>query len=174
MTQESDLNKSIYIKRLENGESSEMEVFSKNWWNNSGIKVEKGEEYIIKASGEWQDKKYKSGPSGYKSPNLLMKAFEFSRRHKKARWFSLVACVHPNDSSLEKMTPESGNVASGLVESLKKKIYKIDCKSQISNIGGHAVLKIESYGFLYFFANDTAFSYGNNSGGISAVVTRIL
>jgi hypothetical protein len=68
-------------------------------WNHTGIRVRAGTTYVLTAAGTWIDKKYTSGPDGYDSPNLVMKAAEFNRRVRTAKWFALVCALDERAST---------------------------------------------------------------------------
>ncbi|MBL8439234.1 MAG: DUF2235 domain-containing protein [Zoogloeaceae bacterium] len=147
-------------------------VFAQKWWNAAGIEVHSGERYRIEAQGTWKDDDNKTGAEGYESNSTLLHWAEGTRRVEKALWFALIAAVHP-DPGLELKNPSAGNMVFGLAESFVRSVAKVDNASQLLATGALGELAVQKDGYLYFFANDSAFAYSNNSGFLDVRVTRI-
>jgi uncharacterized protein (DUF2235 family) len=162
-------------EHLEPEASVQDEAFAQKCWNALGLEVWRGERYEISASGQWTDRNYQATAEGYPSPNLLLRAFEGSRRVQDANWFCLIACVNP-DPGLESHNPDAGNLVTGLAQSITRGVAPLDETSQLQAVGqeGRGQLTVECDGYLYLFANDAAWAYSNNCGYLSVTVTRRL
>jgi hypothetical protein len=62
-------------------------------WNHTGLRLDAGVTYDLRAEGRWIDRTYECGPDGYDSPNLIMKLAELGRRMRQAKWFALVGAI---------------------------------------------------------------------------------
>ena len=62
---------------------------------------------------------------------------------------------------------------TGLIESAINGVTRIDDESSLVATPNGCEIEIVETGFLYFFANDSAFSYGNNTGFLMVEVTRL-
>ena len=80
------------------GESANSQIRARLHWNETGIQLVAGEQYLITASGEWVDFFIKHGPDGDPSPNAYMRSFESQRRMPNEFWFALIGGL---DSNLE-------------------------------------------------------------------------
>ena len=147
-------------------------AYAHKWWNASGVEVDVGERYRIEASGAWIDKEIHAGADGYESKAWLLHLAEGSRRMEERPWFSLVAAIHPRPD-LEANNPDSENMLTGLIESTISGVARIDDESCLLATPDGCEIEIVEPGFLYFFANDSPFSYGNNHGFLSVEVTRL-
>lgn len=147
-------------------------VYAHKWWNASGVEVDVGERYHIAASGTWIDKKIPAGADGYESSAWLQQLAEGSRRMEDRPWFALIAAVHPLPD-LEGSNPASENMLTGFLESAISGVARIDAESALLATSDGCELEIAEPGFLYFFANDSAFAYANNSGFLAVEVTRL-
>ena len=147
-------------------------VYAHKWWNASGVEVDVGERYRIEASGAWVDKEIPAGADGYESKAWLLHLAESSRRMAERPWFSLVAAIHPLPD-LEANNPDSENMLTGFIESTISGVARIDDESCLLATPSGCEIEIIEPGFLYFFANDSSYSYGNNSGFLSVEVTRL-
>ena len=147
-------------------------AYAHKWWNASGIEVDAGERYRIEASGTWVDQGTPAGADGYESTAWLRHLAKGSRRLQGRPWFSLVAAIHPRPD-LEANNPDSENMLTGLIESAINGVARIDDESSLVATPNGCEIEIIEPGFLYFFANDSAFSYGNNSGFLMVEVTRL-
>lgn len=156
---------------LKENEEVEDDVFAQNCWNAVQLEVKKGERYEIVASGKWKDKDYEAPASGYESPNDLMKRLEGTRRVKDKPWFCLIACVH-KDPTLESRNPDAGNMVTGILQSLTHSVGTHDAESQLVGVGQEGHIEPDRDGYLYLFANDSAWAYSNNSGYLTVKVRR--
>lgn len=67
------------------------EVYSRKWWNKSGIEVLAGEEYKFECTGVWKDLLTYYKADGYVLNYL--KPFEKFRRSKMENWFALIGSI---------------------------------------------------------------------------------
>lgn len=155
-------------KKLSVGESEEIEVDCKLWFDFSGILIEEGEQYIFEPDREakWMDKNIECDASGWppdlnrgrtvfgwlKEKVLESNAVGLTRRVPDANWFEIVACVG----------------ASG------KPAVPIGRGQHSQN-----PWTASNSGLLFFFANDARMSgfghnfYENNEGAINVTVKRV-
>ncbi|MDS4048837.1 glutathione transferase GstA [Accumulibacter sp.] len=147
-------------------------VHAHKWWNASGVEVDVGERYRIAASGTWLDRGVPANADGYESDGWLHHLTQGSRRLEERPWFSLVAAVHPLPD-LEASNPASENMLTGLLESTISGVARIDDESSLIATPDGCEIEIIEPGFLYFFANDSAFAYADNRGFLSVEVTRL-
>lgn len=159
-------------RRLKPGESRGCVVFAQKWWNAAGVAVEPNERYRIEAQGQWVDKTTPAGPAGYASDNSVLRHFEGSRRLGSAPWFALVAALH-SDESLELKNPVTDNMVFGAAESFVRGVARVDGESRLISTGAEGEILADRKGILYFFANDSAFAYANNSGYLDVRITRL-
>jgi glutathione S-transferase len=152
--------------------STRFPAYAHKWWNASGVEVDVGERYRIEASGVWIDKEIPAGADGYESKAWFLHLAEGSRRMEKRPWFSLVAAVHPRPD-LEANNPDAENMLAGLIESAVSGVARIDDESSLLATPNGCEIEIVEAGFLYFFANDSAFAYANNSGFLTVEITRL-
>jgi glutathione S-transferase len=152
--------------------STRFPAYAHKWWNASGVEVDAGERYRIEASGAWIDKTIPAGADGYESKAWFLHLAEGSRRMEERPWFSLVAAIHPRPD-LEANNPDSENMLTGLIESTINGVARIDDESSLLATPDGCEIEIIEPGFLYFFANDSSFAYGNNSGFLTVEVTRL-
>jgi hypothetical protein len=68
-------------------------VAARSRWSATGIRLEAGARYELRASGTWFDRQIECGPDGYPSPNLLFRLVAWLRRHPRAPWFALIGTV---------------------------------------------------------------------------------
>ncbi len=159
------------FRKLPVGGSTRFPAYAHKWWNASGIEVDVGERYRTEASGPWVDQDTPAGADGYESTAWLLHLAKGSRRLQDRPWFLLVAAIHPRPD-LEANNPDSENVFTGLIESTISGVARIDDESSLVPTPNGCEVEIVEPGFLYFFANDSAFSYGNNTGFLMVEVTR--
>jgi len=62
-------------------------------WEDTALKLVKGERYRFEASGRWYDANIPSGPAGYASPNSILRLLEWLRRVPSANWFALIGAI---------------------------------------------------------------------------------
>lgn len=72
---------------------STVTVAARPRWSPTGIRLEAGARYDLRATGTWSDKDIECGPDGYPSPNLLFRLVAWARRSPRAPWFALVGTV---------------------------------------------------------------------------------
>ena len=164
------VREALPTQRLDIGASVSCVVFSQKWWNAAGIEVKAGERYQVKATGEWLDASIKTDARGYAS-TFALKFFEHSRRAGESPWFALIAAIH-TDVALELKNSTDGNFVIGEIASVKTGVTNIDTDSQLVATGLQSEIAVARDGFLYFFANDSAFAYSNNNGFLDVTITR--
>ncbi len=119
------------------------------WWGNTGIVLEAGTSYLLRASGDWFDADIKASPTGWDLNSIeewkraFFRDFESLRPLNTGdRWFSLLG--------------------------------KIEEDGKVFEIGSnHQILNIESSGSLFCTANDLPIAYWNNSGFLTLTVDEI-
>jgi uncharacterized protein (DUF2235 family) len=153
-------------KRLAAGESAQVEVDSKLWFDFSGILIEEGAQYCFTpdSAGKWKDKTIECDASGWpadlnrgrtvfgwlKEKVLESHAVGMTRRVPDANWFEMVAAIGA-----------SGKPAVPIGH------------------GQHAQKPwtADASGLLFFFANDARGMghnfYDNNDGTINVTVKRV-
>ena len=77
-----------------------VQIDSRCVWRHTGVQVEQGVTYELRASGTWVDKTYSSGPDGYDSPNTFMKLAEVGKRVRSAKWFALIGALDEDDKTM--------------------------------------------------------------------------
>ena len=133
---------------MEIGTSITTPILARKEWNNTQIRLVAGEEYHLKASGQWTDWYIVCDADGWPSGlsnllfglNLLSEATKGFRRVPEERLFTLIG--------------------------------SIDQKAPYFRIGVEASISPQSTGTLYCFANDVSFMYWNNFGEIQLTITR--
>ena len=157
------------------GDSTMLEITSKQQWVKSNLFVEDGETYRFTADGQWFDRKVAHGPSGtpqdkrqkgHKLGDWWSKkeqkwagnpaepsTYSLARRFRDANWFSLI-----------------GVIANGSgVDQVKKEINE----HEAFLIGDEATRQIDAGGYLYCYANDAWRFYFNNNGSVTLRVERL-
>ncbi|MCK5347684.1 MAG: DUF2235 domain-containing protein, partial [Candidatus Heimdallarchaeota archaeon] len=151
---------------IASGQSDKVEIFARERWNNTGIYLEFGEKYSLRAHGQWLDRKIKCGPNGsddgkFQLGELAQMAgsllgeieklykwitknkegdFIGTRREEKYPWFSLIGIVANGDNPKKNETlPVHDTFLIG-----EEYIDKNDCKE----------FSPQKSGYLYCFAND--------------------
>ena len=152
--------------------STRFPAYARKWWNASGVEVDVGETYRIEASGTWVDQGTPAGADGYESTAWFLQLAKRNRRLQERPWFALIAAIHPRPD-LEAHNPYFESMLAGLVESAISGVARIDDESSLVATPNGCEIEIEEPGFLYFFANDSAYSYGNNTGFLMVEVTRL-
>ena len=84
--------------RLNKSEFKEVPIYSEKIWNETGIEIHDGDEYLFEASGEWKDLRKKTDADGYS--NLYMSLFNKFKRSKNNKWFALIGSLNMTDSFL--------------------------------------------------------------------------
>lgn len=163
---------SLPLRRLDVGATHVFNVFAQNWWNAAGLQVSAGEHYRITAAGQWKDLDNSCDADGYASNSTLLKLFEGTRRVESALWFALIAVVH-GAPDLEARNSHGGGVIVGAFESWRDQVAKIDAASQCVRIGKAGDVTVGADGYLYAFANDSAFAYDNNAGFLEVTIQRV-
>jgi hypothetical protein len=81
---------------LKVGEFAEATIEAKRKWNDTGIELVSGHEYVFTAAGQWNDWGTVCDADGYASPNQMLKATEWLRRSPRSRWFALIGALDAN------------------------------------------------------------------------------
>lgn len=149
------------------------EIFAAKHWNPTGIFLEKGVSYTLKASGQWLDSSLRAGPDGTedgkfeageiahlvsKGIGLMENAYrgifntpktEFAGtlRHGNSGFFALIGMI-ANGAGLER-----------------------DWWQQQFVIGRGTTVTPNESGYLYCFANDVWLAYDNNHGSVQLMVS---
>ncbi|WP_413459089.1 DUF2235 domain-containing protein [Herbaspirillum huttiense] len=155
---------------------AEVDIFAAQQWNDTGIWMEEGKCYELRATGQWMDASIKSGPAGcddgqfqlgelaqmfgsllgkmetlYKSLTHNTQAnFWMSKRQEAMPWFALVG--------------EIAN-AVGLDDHGAWK------ENQTFLIGDGYTVTPQRSGYFYAYANDAWNFYGNNKGRVRLAVS---
>jgi hypothetical protein len=129
--------------RLKVGDTVEFGIFALLRWNDTALKMLKGESYTLTADGKWYDATIKSDANGYTSDLLRHRLTARFRRSPKQNWFLLMGAL-----SME------------------------DCKAFALGAGPTTYTATEE-GKLYCFANDLWRFYFNNSGLVKLAVKRL-
>lgn len=124
-----------------------VEIQSRSKWNDTRVKVQKGEAYLLSATGRWYDASIAAGPEGYESPNFYFRALEGLRRVPQANWFALIVTVGESLSTALIVTPSAGAPPT--------------------------MLDVTQDELLYGFANDLSWFYFNNSGLVTLTIERV-
>ncbi|MCB1865010.1 MAG: DUF2235 domain-containing protein [Chromatiales bacterium] len=133
------------------GESHTTSVLAEQQYNWSGVTLERGARYHVKAEGTWKDGDLEPCDArGWKSEQLgwvkekIVEWFEDNRREPLADWFELVGAYGDEDDELVRL----GDAVDGMEFTATRDAD------------------------LWLFANDLKSRYGNNAGAIDVTVTR--
>jgi hypothetical protein len=160
---------------LASGAHKTIDIYAAEHWNRTGLYLERDVTYQFAATGEWVDYKDRFSaagrePSGFHFGDLARAAssvlgeaetlfkkvtnreadFWWTRRNEDAPWFALM-----------------GFVASDVGEDAKTL-----AGGETFMIGERATFKPKLGGYLYCYANDAWYAYGNNRGSVKLTVTR--
>jgi uncharacterized protein (DUF2235 family) len=144
-------------------------------WNATGVRLRSGERFavtVLPGHDTWHDDQVACGPEGYASLHRSQRWAEGARRVAEAPWFALVAAVHASPS-LASRSPDEAGLFTGLPKSVVHGVGEIDDDSQLVPLGRDGTFEAACDGYLYLFANDVAWAYGNNHGALRLVVHRI-
>lgn len=135
------------IKTLNLGESVTVDINSICKWNNTGIQLEQGFNYIFEATGKWTDLNITCDANGYKTGDAnwysipVLFLTEIFRRQPSQNWFRLIGCI--------------------------------DNENKCFDIGTNKTFFMkDTSGILYCYANDVPIAYSNNSGSIKLKITK--
>lgn len=137
------------MEHLPRDQSKSYLIRARKFWNATGLEVCPGEEYVLRASGEWWDAMIKATPRGYSTadaPPLVrrfLSRFERRRRLPDANWLVLAGSLDEDERTAFVIGASAGP-------------WQPETKAE-----------------LRCFANDLASAYWNNSGSITLTVTRI-
>jgi hypothetical protein len=128
--------------RLNVGDTVELGIFALLRWNDTALKMLKGESYTLTADGTWYDATIKCDANGYTSDILRHRLLARFRRCPKQNWFLLMGALSMDDG-----------------------------KAFVLGAGPTTYTATED-GKLYCFANDLWRFYLNNSGLVKLTVKR--
>jgi hypothetical protein len=140
------------------GNSKQVSIYARDFWNWTGIYLQAGAEYSFVATGSWQDAHYTTGPEGMEG-GLVHWLGASTKRIDGAPWFCLGCAIGDADNPDNEGNPRPMTtfaVGDGLLR-----------------------LSIGKAGYLYGFANDVVAPFGetalyrNNRGSVQMEVTRI-
>lgn len=75
------------------GESSTVQVDSREHWNDTGITLIDGGRYRAVAKGTWHDASKEVDASGWQSDTPLIRDLEHFRRVRDENWFALIGAI---------------------------------------------------------------------------------
>jgi len=84
--------------RLNKDGFKEVPIYSERIWNETGIEIHDGDEYLFEASGEWKDLWKKTDADGYS--NFYMSLYNKFKRSKNNKWLALIGSLDKTDSFL--------------------------------------------------------------------------
>jgi uncharacterized protein (DUF2235 family) len=171
-------------RKLDIGQEIAIPVYAIQHWNWTGIYLEMGASYELRASGAWLDKTIACGPEGaqdgkfelgeiaYLAGSILGKFeslfqkvsgnqkadFIATRRIESLPWFCLVGVI-ANDG----VTGDSNPAADGSPS--PHQYLPI-------GVGPYPLSRVQKGGYLYAFANDAWHFYDNNRGHVTLWVKR--
>jgi hypothetical protein len=169
---------------LVKGKPVKLQIYAREHWNYTGIYLETGCKYRLKACGKWLDKTIQCGPDGsnngqFQAEKLAQIAgtllgklegifekitkndevdFIGTRREEQYPWFSLIGAIANGDNPDKDGTPAPHETF------LIGKEFKTDNSNEFSP---------EKSGYLYCFANDAWHFYGNNRGSVTLEITKV-
>lgn len=129
--------------RLNVGDTVEFGIFALLRWNDTALKMLKGESYVLTAAGKWYDATIKTDANGYPSDRLRHRLMARFRRSPNQNWFFLMGALSMDD----------------------RKAFPLGA--------GPTTYTATEDGRLYCFANDLWWFYFNNSGLLKLVVKRL-
>lgn len=165
---------------LQPGESRTVEIFAQPHWNETGIYLERGAEYGFEARGQWLDGKIKCGPNGPEPGQSKLAQWGCALASAAAeveRGLHRLIGGPPNDFGRFKRCPDAAWFA--LIGVIANGVGVDDALGdprphQNFVVGdGLARLRVDRPGYLYGFANDAWFGYGDNRGKLRLRVTRL-
>lgn len=78
--------------RININESIEVEIHSREYWNNTGLAVLSEEKYLFVSKGEWIDSFIPADADGFSK--WYMAAFNLLKRSPEDKWFALMGSVN--------------------------------------------------------------------------------
>ena len=171
------LTQSPYRMPHRSADGRGIDIFARQQWNLTGIWLEAGRTYRLKARGEWLDASISCGPAGSSDGHfqvgelayafgdmlgLVKRTFrqltgnenadlKFTRRHENMDWFCL-----------------TGAIANGIgvVRSSAE-------PHEYFAIGDGCTYTPKKSGYLYAYANDAWNCYANNKGSVELTVEEV-
>jgi hypothetical protein len=174
-----DINQGVYrATRTLGHQAIDIDVYARAHWYWTGVYLDAGKTYELKATGEWMDKSIACGPQGMRDGNFhagelihimgniggfFERIFKKvsnnaaadlygTKRQESANWFELIAAV--------------GNSENPKIDGSYDLL-------QTAVVGRHNTITPERSGYLYCYANDAWVFYGNNRGFVTVSVQEI-
>ncbi len=170
------------------GKSHTVDIFAGTVWNDTGIYLDQGHQYLFSCVGGWKDSKDACDWNGTEDGKFtlgdVMRAgssligkvekgvkgisknassdFLLTKRVEDFRWFSLVGAIandNGKDGGVPSKTPNDGSPDP----------------HQYVSLPAHTTtpLKIKRPGYLYCFPNDVWALYWNNRGSVRLTIKRV-
>ena len=180
-------------RALEPGKTDFVDVYARENWSATGFYLEKGAQYDLTAEGEWVDADIPCDANGPKNgqfleninpkiiqekiiqmagsglgelEKLLQNAthnpnaqFILTKRVEEYEWFALVGVIANRPGTDGEGNPQAHQT------------FKIGTSFKGSNRGSN--LEPQESGYLYCFANDAWWFYGNNRGRVRLTIKRV-
>lgn len=84
--------------RLSVNQSELALIYSGKSWNETGVEIMAGEEYLFEADGTWKDLVISTDADGYS--NLYMRLFNKLKRSRENKWFALIGSLNKSGGFL--------------------------------------------------------------------------
>ncbi len=84
--------------KLEINESKSFTIYSREFWNETDVEIQSGEEYKFVAEGNWKDLSKETDANGYS--NWYMSLFDSLKRSRNNQWFALIGSVNKSGGFL--------------------------------------------------------------------------
>jgi Uncharacterized alpha/beta hydrolase domain (DUF2235) len=156
------------------GEATRIAVPAEAAWTNTGLYLEPGT-YRFDATGTWRSAGSRTGPDGDTGARHLSGA-TYSRAVGAAE-NALRRLLHTPEADLVGARREPARPWMSLVGFVANErsdaAGRIDAPDDVIPIGSGATARVDRPGYLYAFPNDAWGFYGNNSGVVDLMVTRL-
>ena len=121
--------------RLTVNDTISIQIYSSNFWNDTDIDIQTGDEYKFEATGFWKDLFLTIDADGYS--NLYVSLFNKFKRSKNNQWFALMGSLnHTGDFLIGKDNQIVFNVEG------KLSCYANDVKGFYWNNSGQVLLRV--------------------------------
>jgi len=163
---------------LQPGQSLRTRAHARQHWNATGLFVEAGGSYRVRTQGEWLDAGIPATANGARAglylgklgyglaafPELLRRGLRrikrlakadviFARRVAEAPWFALIGAIANGQGASEQGEGVEDHEWHPLTQDRE--------------------ITVRQSGYLYLFANDAWWMYGNNAGALRVEITRL-
>lgn len=98
---------------LHPGETRSVTIEAATYWNRTGILLQQGVSYELRAAGTWRDAKEKCGPDGHDLKRLRW--FRWLRRSRPHNWFALMGKAGDQTFHIGLGTPITPNAGGELL-----------------------------------------------------------